>query len=62
MDEKDVVRIRCRFVGKDGHMGYRQGKVYNIHLVGNTLYGLNEITYKSVEEFLSYWLPLKPGD
>lgn len=53
------MKIKARFIGQDGLLGYRNGKEYVIEIRGNTIMTPRPCPYGSVEAFLRNWQPLE---
>ena len=57
--------MRLKFIGEDGSMGYRNGKVYNLWFLANSRYigirakNMPVCIYESPQSFAANWC--KPG-
>lgn len=49
------MKVRARFIGTDGSLGYRNGEVYDLTMKGNRIVLPTPCPYSSVEAFLRNW-------
>lgn len=55
-------RFKARFIGEDGSLGYKNGEIYNLQMIGMIIQrtdGKGTCTYESLSSFLKNWTDIQ---